>query len=82
MPMKLDEWDAKIKPILQDIEYRASMIALHTDRIAKDMAEICNTPDFPTKAEVAMANALAALQEAAISMKQSQRAFMAKTANV
>lgn len=82
MPMKLDEWDAKIKPILQDIEYRASMIALHTERIAEQMASICNTPDFPTRAEAAMEDAITIIHKAADSMEQSKRAFMAKTANV
>ena len=82
MAMPIREWDKKVAPLLQEIEYRASMLRLHSENLRENVERLIAQPNFDARAVDEIDRARAALNIAAIRLHEAREEILRKPVDV
>ena len=75
--MNLEDWDKYIAPHLAGIRQDAGWITWYSRKIQERLSKLQVRPDFATEAEAKLTEAIPALEQALLSIKESRDAYRA-----
>lgn len=76
--MNLEEWDREIKPHLEDIDVSSGWIKFYAEKIAGRVRRLQYQPNFASKAEDNLTEAIVETEKALFALKQARESFRAK----
>ena len=78
MVISMQEWDAKIAPILDDIAHCTGWISFYTGKVSGLADRLPSKPDWETRAQDNLKLAIEHTEQCLESLKRAQRAYTEK----